>query len=47
VRSGSLRLLDSQAGQPQSLCGNVVVQRPSEQQIWLTFHPQAGQLDCR
>jgi hypothetical protein len=47
VRSGSLRLLDSMAGQPQALCGNVVVQRPSEQQIWLTFHPQAGQMDCR
>jgi hypothetical protein len=47
VRSGSLRLLDSHAGLPQALCGNVVVQRPSEQQIWLTFHPQAGQLDCR
>jgi hypothetical protein len=47
VRSGSLRLLDSQSGQPQTLCGNVVVQRPSEQQTWLTFHPQAGQLDCR
>jgi hypothetical protein len=47
VHSGSLRLLDSQAGQPQALCGNVVVQRPSEQQTWLTFHPRAGQLDCR
>jgi hypothetical protein len=47
VRSGSLRLLDSQAGQPQALCDNVVVQRPTEQQIWLTFHPRAGQLDCR
>jgi hypothetical protein len=47
IQSGSLRLLESHAGQPQALCGNVVVQRPSEQQIWLTFHPRAGQLDCR
>jgi hypothetical protein len=47
LRSGPLPLLESEAGRPRPLCGNVVVQSPTEQQIWLTFHPRAGQLDCR
>jgi hypothetical protein len=47
VRSGAQRLVDVVSGRPRALCGNVVVQSPTPQQHWLTFHPQAGRLDCR
>jgi hypothetical protein len=47
LRSGTLRLVESVAGRPRALCGNVVIQRPTPHQDWITFHPQTGRLDCR
>jgi hypothetical protein len=47
LRSGTRALAEATDGRFRPLCGNVVVQRPAPQQIWLSFHPQRGQLDCR
>lgn len=46
LRSGRTRLAELMSGRARALCGNVVVQRPSVHQDWLTFHPQDGRLDC-
>jgi hypothetical protein len=47
LRSGGTRIAQSIAGRPQAICRNVVIQNPTADQTWLTFYPQAGQLDCR
>jgi hypothetical protein len=47
LRSGSLVIAESVVGVPRPLCGNVIIQSPTEHQTWLTFRPQAGRLDCR
>jgi hypothetical protein len=41
------RIAEIVAGQPRALCGNVIVQEPTSHQVWLTFRPQSGRLDCR
>jgi hypothetical protein len=41
------RVAETAAGRPRALCGNVIVQEPTPHQIWLTFRPQTGRLDCR
>jgi hypothetical protein len=47
VRSGATTLAESVGGVPRALCSSVIIQSPTEHQSWLTFHPQAGRLDCR
>lgn len=47
MNAAGSRIADSAAGQPRALCGNVILQRPSEHRVWLTFLPQSGRLDCR
>jgi hypothetical protein len=47
LRSGTNTLVQSIAGVPRALCGNVILQNPTEHQTWLTFHPQNGRLECR
>lgn len=47
LRSGTLRLAESIAGRPRALCGNVMVQRPTPNQDWLTFYPRDGTIECR
>lgn len=46
IRAAGSRIAQSAAGDPVALCGNVIVQRPSDHQVWLTFRPQSGRLDC-
>ena len=41
------RIAETVAGRPRALCGNVIVQEPTSHQVWLTFRPQSGRLDCR
>jgi hypothetical protein len=45
--AGGTRIAESSGGRPRALCGNVVIQRPTDHQLWLTFRPQGGRLDCR
>lgn len=47
LRSGSATIAESVSGVPRAVCGNVVIQHPTQHQTWFTFHPQAGRLDCR
>jgi hypothetical protein len=47
LRSGSLRLIESVAGQPRALCGGAVIQKPTAEQDWLTLYPEGGRLACR
>jgi hypothetical protein len=47
LRSGDVVIAEIRGGIPRALCGNVIIQDPTEHQTWLTFHPQAGRLSCR
>lgn len=47
LHAAGARIADSANGEPRALCGNVILQRPSEHRVWLTFRPQSGRLDCR
>jgi hypothetical protein len=46
VTAAGARIADTTAGTPRALCGNVVVQSPSDSRIWLTFRPQDGRIEC-
>jgi hypothetical protein len=46
LRSGRTVLADLVSGRARALCGNVVVQRPTANQDWLSFHPQDGHIEC-
>jgi hypothetical protein len=47
LRAGTHRLVTVAGGQPTTSCTGVAVQRPSANQVWYTFHPQSGRLECR
>lgn len=47
LRSGNVRIAESVGDRPRPLCGNVVIQHPTPSQVWLSFYPQGGRLDCR
>ncbi|CAN5636473.1 hypothetical protein BH23GEM9_BH23GEM9_06190 [soil metagenome] len=44
--TGSAQIAEVASGQARAICGNVIVQEPSSQQSWLTFHPRSGRLEC-
>lgn len=47
LRAAGSRIAESSARGPRALCGNVIVQQPTEHQVWLTFRPQSGRIECR
>jgi hypothetical protein len=47
LRSGGMVLASYGGDRAEALCRNVVIHKPVVGQTWLTFYPQAGQLDCR
>lgn len=47
VTAAGRRIAETVAGRPRALCGNVIVQEPTSRQLWLTFRPRSGRLDCR
>jgi hypothetical protein len=47
VRAAGTRIAESSGGRPRALCDGVVVQAPTQHQLWLTFHPRSGRLECR
>jgi hypothetical protein len=46
LRSGDVRIAESVGDRPRAICSNVVIHRPTADQSWFTFYPQAGRLDC-
>jgi hypothetical protein len=46
LRSGDVRIAESVGDRPRAICSNVVIHRPTADQSWFTFFPQAGRLDC-
>lgn len=47
LRSGGQRLAQVVRGRPESFCGGVVLQSPTDHQDWLTLFPEEGRLRCR
>jgi hypothetical protein len=47
LSAAGVRIAEATGGRPRALCGNVVIQSPTDFQTWLTFRPQDGQIDCR
>jgi hypothetical protein len=47
MNAAGVRIAEAVGGRPRALCGNVVVQSPTDFQTWLTFRPQDGRIDCR
>jgi hypothetical protein len=46
LRSGDVRIAESVGDRPRAICSNVVIHKPTADQSWFTFYPQAGRLDC-
>jgi hypothetical protein len=46
VHAAGVPIAESRAGRVEALCGNVLIQSPTQDQTWLSFRPRGGRIEC-